>query len=156
MFSPFYFGEEPMLITQVRKLFNDALAGETLSIMEMLPHLDAAIDSINAKLNTIYPVFSDIPNIQLNDAKYDFFPDKYIRMVVIPGAAWHFYVMDEEGLQTAPQYLQDFENGKFIMQRDLLYKIPEEYQDDDDQGFIVGDPESDIFGDRGLVVDIDV
>ena len=42
------------------------------------------------------------------------------------------------------------------MQRDMLYKIPEEYQDDDQQGFVVGDPESDIFGDRGLVVDIDV
>ena len=144
-----------MLITQVQKLFNDALAGETLSIKEMLPHLDAAIDSINAKLNTIYPVFSEIP-LDTYDAKYDFFPDKYIRMAVIPGAAWHFYVMDEEGLQTAPQYLQDFENGKFIMQRDMLYKIPDEYLDDDHQGFIVGNPESDIFGDRGLVVDIDV
>ena len=94
--------------------------------------------------------------IDTYDAEYNFFPDKYIRTVVIPGAAWHFYVMDEEGLQTAPQYMADYENGKFIMQRDMLYKIPEEYQDDDNQGFIVGDPESDIFGDRGLVVDIDV
>ena len=144
-----------MLITQVQKLFNEALAGETLSFKEMLPHLDAAIDGINAKLNSKYPVFSDVPS-DTYDAVYDFFPDKYIRTVVIPGAAWHFYVMDEEGLQTAPQYQQDFENGKFIMQRDMLYKIPEEYQDDDQQGFIVGDPESDIFGDRGLVVDIDV
>ena len=144
-----------MLLTQVQKLFNEALAGETLSYKEMLPHLDAAIDDINAKLNTIYPVFSDVP-YDTADSEYSFFPDKYIRMVVIPGAAWHFYVMDEEGLQTAPQYQVDFENGKFLMQRDMLYKIPEEFQDDDNQGFIVGDPESDIFGDRGLVVDIDV
>ena len=145
-----------MLITQIQKLFNEALAGETLSIKEMLPHLDAAIDGINAKLNTTYPVFSEIENYNDSSTVYNYFPDKYIRMVVIPGAAWHFYVMDEEGLQTAPQYQQDFENGKFVMQRDMLYKIPEEYQDDDQQGFIVGDPESDIFGDRGLVVDIDV
>ena len=144
-----------MLLTQVQKLFNEALAGETLSYKEMLPHLDAAIDSINTKLNTTYPVFSDVPYGDA-DSAYAFFPDKYIRMVVIPGAAWHFYVMDEEGLQTAPQYQQDFENGKFIMQRDMLYKIPEEFQDDDHAGFVVGDPESDIFGDRGLVVDIDV
>lgn len=144
-----------MLLTTVQKLFNEALAGETLSYKEMLPHLDAAIDDINAKLNTIYPVFSDVP-YENSESEYSFFPDKYIRMVVIPGAAWHFYVMDEEGLQTAPQYQVDFENGKFIMQRDMLYKIPEEFQDDDQQGFIVGDPESDIFGDRGLVVDIDV
>ena len=144
-----------MLITQVCKLFNEALAGETLSYKEMLAHLDFAVDSINSKLNTVYPVFSDVP-ADTGDASYDFFPDRYIRTVVIPGAAWHFYVMDEEGLQTSPQYLQDFETGKFIMQRDMLYKIPEEYQDDDHQGYIVGDPESDIFGDRGLVVDIDV
>ena len=39
-----------MLITQVQKLFNEALAGETLSFKEMLPHLDAAIDGINATL----------------------------------------------------------------------------------------------------------
>lgn len=144
-----------MLLTTVQKLFNEALAGETLSYKEMLPHLDAAIDDINAKLNTIYPVFSEVP-YENSESEYSFFPDKYIRMVVIPGAAWHFYVMDEEGLQTAPQYQADFENGKFLMQRDMLYKIPEEFQDDDQQGFIVGDPESDIFGDRGLVVDIDV
>ena len=144
-----------MLITQIQKLFNDALAGETLSIKEMLPHLDAAIDGINDKLNSKYPVFSDIP-LDTYDAVYNYFPDKYIRTEVIPGAAWHFYVMDEEGLQTAPQYLQDYEMGKFYMQRDMLYKIPEEYQDDDHQGYIVGDPESDIFGDRGLVVDMDI
>lgn len=144
-----------MLLTRVQKLFNEALAGETLSYKEMLPHLDAAIDGINTTLNTIYPVFSDVPNDSV-DAEYNFFPDKYIRMAVIPGAAWHFYVMDEEGLQTAPQYQADFERGKFVMQRDMLYKIPEEYMDDDHAGFVVGDPESDIFGDRGLVVDIDV
>lgn len=144
-----------MLLSQVQKLFNEALAGETLSYKEMLPHLDAAIDEINTKLNTIYPVFSEVP-YDTSESEYNFFPDKYIRMAVIPGAAWHFYVMDEEGLQTAPQYQANFENGKFIMQRDMLYKIPEEFQDDDNNGFIVGDPESDIFGERGLVVDIDV
>lgn len=144
-----------MLLTQVQRLFNEALAGETLSYKEMLPHLDAAIDGINSKLNSKYPVFSEV-EYDTAESAYDFFPDRYIRTVVIPGAAWHFYVMDEEGLQTAPQYQQDFEQGKFLMQRDMLYKIPEEYQDDDNAGFIVGDPESDIFGDRGLVVDIDV
>lgn len=144
-----------MLLVQIQKLFNEALAGETLSYKEMLPHLDAALDSINSTLNTTYPVFSDVP-YENSESAYEFFPDKYIRTVVIPGAAWHFYVMDEEGLQTAPQYQVDFENGKFIMQRDMLYKIPEEYQDDDQQGFIVGNPESDIFGDRGIVVDMEI
>lgn len=142
-----------MLIVQIQKLFNMALAGETLTIKEMIPHLDAAIDGINDKLNTCYPVFSDI-DTTTHDAEYNYFADKYIRTVVIPGAAWHYYVMDEEGLQTAPQYQADYETGKFMMLRDTLYNIPEEYQAESEAGSIIGDETSDIFGYRGLVVDI--
>ena len=131
-----------MLVTDVQKLFNNALAGDTLSINEMLPHLDVAIDGINDYMNTVFPVFSELP-IGTPGLEYNFFPDKYIRTVVIPGAAWHYYVMDEEGLQTAPQYQADYERGKFIMLRDMLYDIPEEYHRElDDQaaadtGFLI-------------------
>ena len=142
-----------MLITNIQKLLNSALAGETLSIKEMLPHLDAAIDGINDKLNTCYPVFSDL-DLTAAGAEYSFFPDKYIRTVVVPGAAWHYYVMDEEGLQTAPQYQSDFENGKFIMQRDMLYAIPEEFQADSEAGSIIGMDDNDTLGFRGLICDI--
>lgn len=142
-----------MLVTTIQRLFNTALAGETLSIKEMLPHLDAAIDGINATLNTCYPVFSDL-DLTAAGAEYDYFPDKYIRTVVIPGAAWHYYVMDEEGLSTAPQYQKDFEQGKFIMQRDMLYCIPEEFQADAESGSVIGDDENDTLGFRGLICDI--
>lgn len=142
-----------MLISNIQKLFNGALAGETLSIREMLPHLDAAIDGINDKLNTCYPVFSDL-DVTASDAEYNYFADKYIRTVVIPGAAWHYYVMDEEGLQTAPQYQADYENGKFIMQRDTLYNIPEEFQADPEAGSIIGMSDNDALGFRGLICDI--
>ena len=142
-----------MLITHIQKLFNNALAGETLSIKEMTPHLDAAIDSINDKLNTRYPVFSEL-DLTVENAEYNYFPDKYIRTVVIPGAAWHYYVMDEEGLQTAPQYQLDFENGKFIMQRDMLYNIPEEFQADAEAGSIIGNIDNNALGFRGLMCDL--
>lgn len=142
-----------MLVTNIQKLFNSALAGETLSVKEMLPHLDAAIDGINDKLNTCYPVFSELDLTAVN-AEYSYFPDKYVRTVVIPGAAWHYYVMDEEGLQTAPQYQLDFENGKFIMQRDMLYNIPEEFQADHEAGSIVGMDDNTVLGMRGLVCDL--
>lgn len=142
-----------MLITNIQKLFNSALAGETLSVKEMLPHLDAAIDGINDKLNTCYPVFSEL-DLTTANAEYSYFPDKYIRTVVIPGAAWHYYVMDEEGLQTAPQYQLDYENGKFIMQRDMLYNIPEEFQADEEAGSIVGMEDNTTLGTRGLVCDL--
>ena len=143
-----------MLITDIQKLFNSALAGDTLSIRDMLPHLDAAIDDINDTLNTTYPVFSDL-EIGKPGMVYDFFPDKYIRSVVIPGAAWHYYVMDEEGLQTAPQYQVNFEKGKFVMLRDMLYNIPEEYQAPAEQGSIVAPNSNDTLGERGLVCDLD-
>lgn len=143
-----------MLITDIQKLFNAALAGETLTILEMVPHLDAAVDGINDKLNTVYPVFSEI-DLFKPEAVYEHFPDKYIRTVVIPGAAWHYYVTDEEGLQTAPQYQLDYENGKFIMQRDMLYSIPEKYQADIERGSIVGNTYNDTLGYRGLVCDLD-
>lgn len=141
-----------MLITKIRKLFNEALAGETLTLSEMLPHLDAAIDAINENMNTIYPVFSDIDTAQ-PDAEYAYFPDRYIRTVVIPGAAWHFYVTDEEGAQTAFQYQTDFEMGKFRMLRDMLYSIPAQYQANSEQGSVVAPLSNDTLGYRGLAFD---
>jgi hypothetical protein len=143
-----------MLITDVQKLFNNALAGETLTLNEMIPHLDFAIDGINDKLNTVYPVFSEL-DLSAYGAAYDHFPDRYIRTVVIPGAAWHYYVTDEEGLQTSPQYQLDYENGKFTMLRDMLYNIPEEYQAEVDNGSVVAPDTNDTLGYRGLVVDLD-
>ena len=141
-----------MLLTKIKKLFNEALAGETLTMSEMLPHLDAAIDAINDKMNTIYPVFSDL-DVTAPEAVYAYFPDRYIRTVVIPGAAWHFYVTDEEGAQTAMQYQVDFENGKFTMLRDMLYDIPAQYQANSEQGSIVAPLSNDTLGYRGLVFD---
>lgn len=142
-----------MLMTNIQKLFNNALAGETLSIKEMIPHLDAAIDGINDKLNTCYPVFSEL-DLTTANAEYSYFPDKYIRTVVVPGAAWHYYVMDEEGLQTAPQYQLDYENGKFLMQRDMLYCIPEEFQADTEAGSVIGHEDNTTLGFRGLMCDL--
>lgn len=151
--SPFYLGGN-MLLTDIQKLFNTALAGDTLSITEMLPHLDAAVDGINSTLNTVYPVFSQLDTFS-SGVKYDYFPDRFIRTVVIPGAAWHYYVTDEEGLQTAPQYQADFEKGKFIMLRDMLYDIPEEYQAEIEQGSVIANPNNDTLGARGLICDLD-
>ena len=77
-----------MKLSQINKQLNIALAGETITIQEMLPFLDYAIDAINEKLNANYPVFSDL-DIH-TDTDYNYFPDKYIRMAVIPGAAWRY------------------------------------------------------------------
>ena len=137
-----------MKITKIRNLVNMALAGEMLTFQELKPHLDYAIDEINDMLNSTFPVFSELES-EAED--YNYFPDKYIRQVVIPGAAWHFYVYDEEGVVTAQQYQLDFENGKFKMLRDYSEQIPEEYQAET-ESHVIDNPDNMTTGDRGLKV----
>lgn len=144
-----------MELIQIQHLMNTYLAGETLTLKEQIPYLDFAIDELNAALNARYPTFTELLQ-KFPDAKqYDFFPDKYIRRVVVPGAAWNFYVTDEEGIQSATQYQADFEKGKFLMQRDMLYAIPEEFQAPEEAGFITGTYSNDTVGYRGLEIDLD-
>ena len=151
----FLFGGTDMLLTDIQKLMNNTLAGETLTFKEMLPHLDFAIDEINDTLNSVYPTFSELIAKEPEAKEYAFFPDRYIRRAVISGAAWNYYVVDEEGLQTSLQHQVDFEKGKFIMQRDMLYNIPAEYQAPMSRGYVVGDRSNDTVGERGLEVDLD-
>lgn len=129
-----------MLYADIVKQFNVLLAGDNLPLREVLPHLDYSIDRINETLNTKYPTFSEWLDILDEDGNkhtcYNLFDNRYIRQVVLKGAAWHYYVTDEEGLATAPQYQQDFENALFIMQRDMLYNIPDEYQASIEQGTV--------------------
>lgn len=115
-----------MKLTDIVKALNTALAGERLSYFQARPFLDKTIDDINAKLASTYPVFSELePGV---DA-YDLFPDRYIRTVIVPGAAWYYFTQDEEGISTAPQYAADYDRGLFQMSRDFINSVPVEYQD---------------------------
>lgn len=138
-----------MLITKIREGVNQALAGERLSMVELIPHLDYTIDQINQNMNTQFPVFSELA---ADATEYNAFPDIYIRTVVIPGAAWHYYVYDEEGIPTANQYSSIYETGKFNMLRDYTQYVPEEYQLAS-TGYTVSDATNRNFGDRGIEVD---
>lgn len=80
-----------MQIQDIVSGVNAKLAGETLTFTEMRLFLDEVIDDINAALNANFPVFSTLAA----NANYNFFPDRYIRSVVIVGAASKFYVTDE-------------------------------------------------------------
>ena len=79
------------------------------------------------------------------DLDYTAIPDKYIRTVVIPGAAFKYYITDEEGSYAAPKYEEDYRQGLFYMERDFSFSVPQEYRVDD-QGFI------NLQMDQGLVV----
>lgn len=138
-----------MTLQNITNKVNTKLAGEMLTYNEIMPFLDDVIDLINSELNTIYPAFSELP---VGTQDYNMFEDKWIRQVVVPGAAWKYYVTDEEGLQTAVQYQQDFYDGLFKMVRDTLYNIPLEYQANVEQGSVIANIDNEILGDRGIVL----
>lgn len=113
-----------MKINDIVAGVNTKLAGETLTYNQLRLFLDETIDIINRELNAEFPSFSTLDS----NGTYDAFPDKYIRSVVIVGAAYKFYVTDEEGMQTAQQYQYDFLDGLYYMKRDYSYLIKPEYQ----------------------------
>ena len=131
-----------MKITTLVQNINSQLAGELLSIAELTVFVDKAIDEINTRLNTKFPVLSDVIALaKANDfTSFDYtaIPDKYIRTVVVPGTAFKYYTTDEEGAAVAPKYEEEFLKGLFYMERDYLNLVPEEYQDSLDQGWIRG------------------
>lgn len=132
-----------MLISTLVQNINAQLAGELLSIGDLTVFVDKAIDDINTRLNTKFPVLSDvIAVIKANGAvsfEYNAIPDKYIRTVVVPGAVFKYYTTDEEGAAVAPKYEEEFLKGLFYMERDYLNLVPKEYQESLDQGWVSGD-----------------
>jgi hypothetical protein len=109
---------------------------------ELVVHLDSVIDDINARLNSTFPAFSEFNNTdhpQYPD--YNFFPDKYIRSVIVPGAAYKFYVMDAEASTSAPEYQKEYYTNLFYMERDYLELVPEEFQAQEKQGLLTGTEE---------------
>ena len=119
------------LVTIVQKI-NGKLAGEMLTYDMLKDYLDEVIDDINAKLNSNYPVFSDFNSTDYPTQypDYNFFPDRFIRSVVVLGAAYKYFIMDEEGIQTAQQYGWDYKDNLFTMERDYSDQVPEIYQAD--------------------------
>ena len=131
-----------MQIMQLIQNINSQLAGELLSIGELTVFVDKAIDEVNTRLNTKFPVLSEVINAAkeagATSFEYNALPDKYIRTVVVPGAVFKYYTTDEEGAAVAPKYEEEFLKGLFYMERDYLNLIPEVYQETTEQGFIQG------------------
>lgn len=123
-----------MRIKTLIESINTQLAGELLSIGELKDFVDKAIDDINTRLNTKFPVLTDV--MSSAQLEYTAIPDKYIRSVVIPGAAFKYYITDEEGAAVAPKYEEDYLKGLFYMERDYMPIVPEEYVETDEQGHV--------------------
>ena len=129
-------------------LISKKLGDELVSESEMLSYMDSVVDDINTRLNATFPTFTefkeDNAGVSAELLDYTVFPDKYIRTVVIPGAAFKYYTTDEEGSYSAPKYEEEYNTGLFYMVRDYSFSIPEKYQADE-QGYVS-------LGDFGLEV----
>ena len=102
-----------MLIARLIQSINTQLDGELLGVNDVCDIVDKAIDDINTRLNTRFPVLSDILAAQGNRAtEYTAIPDRYIRTVVIPGAVHKFYITDEEGAAVAPKHEEEYQKGR--------------------------------------------
>lgn len=127
-----------MTLTKIVERVNYLLAGENLTYSELEVHLDSVIDDLNHELNSVFPAFSEFNNTDYGDTypDYSFFPDRYIRSVVCVGAAFKFFITDEEGAQSAMKYEQDYAKALFMMQRDYSNQVPVAYQPTTDQGYL--------------------
>jgi hypothetical protein len=135
-----------MRFSNIIERINKKLAGEMLEYNELDMFLDEVVDDINSRLNSCYPAFSEIDAIHYPDhmilhtnpdgttttidKEYDFFPERYIRSVVVVGAAYKFYLNDEEGMDTAQAYGFEYKNALFEMQRDFIEYVPERWRTD--------------------------
>lgn len=139
-----------MLIKDIVARINRKLSGERVSYADLQIHMDAVIDEINTDLNTIFPAFSEL---DLSVMDYNMFPDRYIRMVVVPGAAAKFYATDEEGIAVAPAYETEYMNNRFLMIRDYFSQVPAIYRNNDGSQGTVTYSAEDATGNRGVEVD---
>lgn len=131
-----------MEIAKICKLINQSLAGEMLRQDELMLYMDKVIDDINAQLNANYPTFSEYTSEFFPDyPNYNVFPEKYIRSVVVPGAAYNFYKVDEEGNNTAPLFRQEYQTNLFYMVRDMMESVPPRFQGRC-QGYVETDSET--------------
>lgn len=126
-----------MRVGQIVNLINKHLADEFCSVAELTNYMDRVIDDINTRLNSKFPTVSEVIAAagSTTDPDYNMFPDKYIRSVLVVGAAYKYYITDEEGNATAQQYGAEYNQNLFYMERDYSFSIPEIYRESD-QGFI--------------------
>ena len=133
-----------MRVGQIVNLINKHLADEFCSVAELTSYMDRVIDDINTRLNSKFPTISEVIAAagDTTDPDYNMFPDKYIRSVLVVGAAYKYYITDEEGNVTAQQYGAEYNQNLFYMERDYSFSIPEIYRESE-QGFVTN-PDSEV------------
>lgn len=126
-----------MRIDKIVRKVNQFLAEEMLPISRIKDVCDDVIDDINERLCSCYPTLSDFCDAHMRSdgqvdpaADYNYFPDEYIRQVVCKGAAYLYYVKDEEGNISAQMYGYKYDDALFNMTRDWIEQVPVAFRKD--------------------------
>lgn len=116
--------------TEILMLLNKKLNDEKLTWQQAVRFLDSTIDDINRELHSVYPTFSQAELLPGYAQNYNFFPDQYVRDVVIIGASYKFYADEEEGEPIARVFQTEYASALFYMKRDFLSQVPTMFQQD--------------------------
>lgn len=114
----------PVILSKI----NHKLAGEMLRETDLLSYMDKVVVDINNRLQARFPTFTEAKSLPGFNGDYNFFPDRYILGVVIPGSAYYFYTDEEEGERVASTFESEYASGLFVMSRDFLSQVPEIFQ----------------------------
>ncbi len=136
-----------MDITELQNyIHNNYVISEYLYSEDISTYMDDVIHDINGNLQANFPTLSEWPsyvekyNLEnpgefLNDKVYTAFPKRYLQNVVALGAALKFFTNDEEGEFVSGRYNVDYEKNMYLMVRDYINLVPEEFQNNEG-GFI--------------------
>lgn len=113
-----------MRIEVLTELINHQLADEIVSTAMLQIFMDSVIDDINAKLNAKFPTITEWLATTVDTSDYTAIPDRYLRSVVVPGTAFKYYVMDEEGTYAAPKYEQQYREALLLCFETTLCRSP--------------------------------
>lgn len=145
---------------QLVKDINIKLAGESLTWAQLQLYVDNVIDDINYTLNACYPTTAEMDTFiransqadkpdnlnsedlidyrNWNNGTLSILPYSVVHKVIIVGAALKWLTADEEGLNTAPEFTQEYTKALYSLQRDFCNKVPAKYQAME-QGFVYND-----------------
>jgi hypothetical protein len=136
---------------EIKKELNILLNGELVPWKRLIGHINYAIDAINTDMNTCFPTISVDSSADDLGTEYTAIPDKYIRTVILPGAAHHYYMVDDEGTTPEIDFAREFAAGKFYMLRDYSCSVPAQYRvQDNEDGSFAGSVESTYEDSNGL------
>lgn len=114
--------EFPRLMTHINRVTD-----EDFELADMLGFINDAIQKINIEVSAIFPEIDEtLPSKLYEQEEYTAFPDKWIRMLIVPFAAGRIKENDSSQFEYIDWYRQfDLNLERFKTD----YKIPLEYQD---------------------------